>query len=272
MDEFAFTAIEGLAVVSLKIQECKSISQGHRFKMAPSSFERFVYIISGNATFDIGDRVIDAGVSDVVYFPRNTEYCSEWNAESDFIVIDISLCDTDDKEISFGDSPTVLFHDEFGVYEGLFKDLVSRKAKKDAFDWLEKTSICLKFLCEMARDTSKAGCSEKKHDRIRQSITYLENNFAKDFSIDELAKISYLSPTRFRDIFFECMGMSPVDYRNTLRIRRATELLKNEKYSISEVAEQVGITDIKYFGKLFKRYIGTSPGAFKKRKSDKSPK
>ena len=59
--------------------------------------------------------------------------------------------------------------------------------------------------------------------------------------------------------------MSPVDYRNTLRVRRGAELLKSGKYSVSEVAERVGTGDAKYFGKLFCRYMGTTPGKFTKK-------
>ena len=58
--------------------------------------------------------------------------------------------------------------------------------------------------------------------------------------------------------------MSPVDYRNRLRIRKAAELLRTGRYTIGEAADQVGIQDIKYFGKLFKRYTGFNPGALKK--------
>ena len=58
--------------------------------------------------------------------------------------------------------------------------------------------------------------------------------------------------------------MSPVDYRNSLRIRRAAELLRTGRFTVGEAAKQVGIEDIKYFGKLFKRYTGINPGILKK--------
>ena len=57
--------------------------------------------------------------------------------------------------------------------------------------------------------------------------------------------------------------MSPVDYRNSLRIRRATELLR-EGMSVTRAAEAVGINDLKYFSKLFKRFTGLSPSVIKR--------
>ena len=198
----------------------------------------------------------------MVYIPRGTAYFSHWHSEATFVVVDLALSDSEGIEISFGDSPSVLFHDEFLMYDGLLKELADKEGDKDPFNWLERTSLCLKLLCEMARDT-KTVKPDEKENRIKDAILYLENNFSKDFSVDDLAKIAYLSPTSFRRLFFECKGMSPVDYRNTLRIRRAAEILKSGKFTISEAAEKVGINDVKYFSKLFRRYLGTTPRFFK---------
>ena len=60
------------------------------------------------------------------------------------------------------------------------------------------------------------------------------------------------------------MGMSPVEYRNKLRMQKAAILLRTGSSTVGEVAEAVGISDIKYFSKLFKRCIGVSPSAIKK--------
>ena len=73
-----------------------------------------------------------------------------------------------------------------------------------------------------------------------------------------------LSVGSFRRLFSECMGLSPVEYRNKLRVQKAVDLLKMKKYSVGEVAEMVGISDIKYFSKLFKRYTGATPGMMKR--------
>lgn len=262
MDDLAYAAVERLAVVNLRI-ECCSVSQSHRYMMNPEPTERFVYITKGNVRFFLGDAELCASTRDMVYLPRNTGYNSEWVEKSDFVVVDLALSDADGREISFGEGPSILFCDKFCVYDGLLRELADKTQDNDPFNWLERTSLCLKLICEMARDTKQRE-SDGKYSSIKNAITYIESNFAKDFPIDDLAKMSYLSSANFRRLFFECKGMSPVDFRNTLRIRRGAELLKSGKYSISEVAEKVGVGDVKYFGKLFVRYMGTTPGTFKK--------
>ena len=82
--------------------------------------------------------------------------------------------------------------------------------------------------------------------------------------MEELARMCCLSAGRFRRVFSECLGMTPVEYRNKLRIQKAVTLIKTGTYTVGEVAEAVGISDIKYFSKLFKRYAGVSPSTVKK--------
>lgn len=262
IDDLAYTAAERLAVVHLRIENC-SVPEKHRHLMLPEPLERFVYITNGYVKISLGETELCATSRDMIYLPRNTGYMSQWLENSQFVVVDLALSDAEGREISFGDGPSILFRDKFCIYDGLLRELAEKTEDENPFNWLERTSLCLKLICEMARDTKQSE-ADSKQSRIKNAITYIESNFTKDFSIEELAKIAFLSPTSFRRLFFECKGMSPVDYRNTLRIGRSAELLKNGQYSVSEVAEKVGIRDVKYFGKLFSRYMGTTPGNFKK--------
>ena len=74
--------------------------------------------------------------------------------------------------------------------------------------------------------------------------------------IDNLAKMCYISPATFRRKFKKTTGMSPVEYRNMLKIKKAADLLKTGEFSVSEVSKAVGIDDIYYFSKMFKKYTG----------------
>lgn len=53
--------------------------------------------------------------------------------------------------------------------------------------------------------------------------------------------------------------MSPIQYINRLRMIRACEGLESRRMSIKEAAEHVGIYDLNYFSRLFKKIIGCSP-------------
>ena len=264
MESLAYASIDRLALESLRLEKCKT-AEAHKFSMKPAAVERFVYIIRGNVSFDLGNGTLKAGERDMIYLPRDTAYFSEWYNASEFMVVDLLLKDSDGQDIRFGDKANILFRDTHKVYDGLLSELAEKADAFGPFDWLERLSLCFKFLCLVARDTNREELGEN-YQKVKEGLVFLENNFASDCSIDELAAKCNLSPSAFRKAFFAVKGTSPIDYRNYIRIRRASELLRTGKQTVGEVADLVGIPDVKYFGKLFRRYTGLNPGELRKNK------
>lgn len=262
MDSLAHASIDRLTLESMTLKNC-TVPALHRYSMQPAEEERFVYITQGEVSFFLEEGELSAKARDMIYLPRNTAYLSQWHSQADFVVVDLLLRDNEGQDIVFGDRPCVLFRDIHCIYDDLLMSLAEKADSTGPFDWLERISLCFKFLCQMARDTNREELDENSR-RIKEGLDFLEANYTQDFSMEELASVCCLSPAVFRRNFFACKGMSPVDYRNRLRIRKATELLRSGQYTISEVAEKVGIGDIKYFGKLFKRYAGVNPGMIKR--------
>lgn len=262
MEALAYASVNQLTLDSLRLESC-TVKAMHKYVMEPAPVERFVYIIRGEVCFSLAEGFLRAGDRDMIYLPRDTAYHSLWQASADFVVVDLLLRDGEGQDIHFGESPCVLFHDTHNVYDGLLRELADKAEVNDPFDWLERLSLCFKLLCHMARDTNRHEL-DTNLGKIQSGLTYLENNYCLDFSVDVLADICNLSLTSFRRIFLECKGISPVEYRNRLRIQKASDLLRTGRYTVAEAAEQVGIRDVKYFGKLFKRHIGMNPSALKK--------
>ena len=71
-----------------------------------------------------------------------------------------------------------------------------------------------------------------------------------------------LSESSFRRHFKEYKKMSPITYRNYLRIKKAKELIESGEYNVTEAAMNVKLPDICYFHKLFKKFYNTTPGKF----------
>ena len=262
MNALAYASMDQLSLDNVRVLHCR-VRRQHRYEMLPTSGERFVYIVRGKVRFSFQAEALQAGALDMVYLPRDTAYRSLWEEEAEFMVVDLSLRDSQGQEIRFGDAPCVLFHDTHRVYDGLLTELAEKAQAQGPFDWLERLSLCLKLLCAMARDTNKEELDQDR-SRIREAVDYLERNLAADCSVEALAAMCGLSTASFRRSFLKTKGVSPVEYRNRLRIRKATELLRSGQYTVGEAAEQVGIRDIRYFGKLFRRYTGINPGILKK--------
>ena len=90
----------------------------------------------------------------------------------------------------------------------------------------------------------------------------MENNYLSDCTAHELAEMCNTSEGNFRRLFRKYKNMSPVAYRNYLRIQKACDLLSGGEYSIAEAAAAVNIPDVCYFYKLFTKFMNVTPKAF----------
>jgi len=263
LENMAYASFRKISLVSLRLESCE-VKAFHRYVMDPVSVERFVYVTQGEASFFTNGQELSVKERDMVHLPGNTAYHSQWLKDSRFVVVDLSLCDENEERIRFGENPCVLFRDVNHLYDGLLADLAEKAESLGPFDWLERIYLTFRFLYNVARDITKTETDEK-YSLIQNGVVYLENNFAEDFTVNDLAAVCALSPGYFCKLFMECKGTSPTDYKNRLRIRRASELLRGENCTVSEAADQVGIKDVKYFGKLFRRYMGLKPSELKKK-------
>lgn len=101
--------------------------------------------------------------------------------------------------------------------------------------------------------------------QLGSAIEYVDKNYPNNFKISDLANECHMSETHFRRIFQEKMNMTPVEYVNFVRVRKACELIDKTDISMEDVAEKVGFITPSTFNRNFRRIIGTSPYQWKKR-------
>ena len=96
-------------------------------------------------------------------------------------------------------------------------------------------------------------------DIILPILAYINANYNKQISLDELANKSGYSKSRFSHIFSETVGSSPIKYQNDIRLKNACEMLTSSNLSIAEISRICGFSDPLYFSRIFKRKHNTSP-------------
>jgi len=99
--------------------------------------------------------------------------------------------------------------------------------------------------------------------RVGNVIGALENDFSKDWKLDDLLKIAHMSRSNLMRVFNKATGQSPIEYLVRLRIQKAMELLRNTNFSITEIAMEVGFSDSNYFTRQFRRATGVPPRTFR---------
>lgn len=112
-----------------------------------------------------------------------------------------------------------------------------------------------------------AAKTKKVPEKLRPALEYIHENLDKVPSIEEMSQLSGLSPSYFSRTFRKTMDENFVSYVNRIKVEKAVEMLKTGNKSINTIAEMLGYTDASYFIKVFKRYTGTTPLAFRRRGS-----
>ncbi len=92
-------------------------------------------------------------------------------------------------------------------------------------------------------------------------IDYISRNFKQPLSVGDIAEHTGLSEGYIYSLFRDYVGVTPVGYINSLRIREAYRLL-DEGVSVTDTAAEVGFINVSYFIKLFKNATGMTPRAW----------
>ena len=99
---------------------------------------------------------------------------------------------------------------------------------------------------------------------IKLSIDYIQSNFERRLTLEELAQVACLSPTYFSHVFKKLNGVSPWKYINIKRVERAIEILRTENVSKLEIAERCGFSSSSNFYKIFCAITGKTPSDYAK--------
>ena len=95
--------------------------------------------------------------------------------------------------------------------------------------------------------------------------TYIEENYQKDISLDEVSRLVDISPYYFSKLFKQEAGKNFIEYLTEIRMRHAEEFLRDPSYSIKEVCVMSGYSDPNYFSRLFKKYESVTPSEYRER-------
>ena len=150
--------------------------------------------------------------------------------------------------------------------EKIFKLLITEyEQKQSSYDMFIKG--LLYELCGIALRNIPCCSTETKRDSkvfseikaIQLALNYLEDNYANDISLDDLAVHVYMSPFHFSRLFRNICGTSFKTYLNTTRINKAETLLSTTDLPIVDIALDCGFNSVRTFNRVFKSIKGKTP-------------
>jgi len=148
-------------------------------------------------------------------------------------------------------------------YDRIGETLKKNKPDKLFHTYTEITAFIFFIMNEFTSEDTET--LPETSPSILTAQDYIERNFGKNPSLEEIASAAGISREHLCRAFKKHYGINPVQYSNTLRISAAEQLLQNSSLSISEISSRLGFSDIYTFSKSFKKASGLPPGKFRSR-------
>jgi YesN/AraC family two-component response regulator len=99
---------------------------------------------------------------------------------------------------------------------------------------------------------------------IQNFKDFIEDNLEYGVGAEQLAEMFHYNKKYLGRLFKKQTGLFLTDYVNERRIERAKDLLNKGEYSITQVSLKVGIDNVPYFNRLFKKMVGITPSEYRK--------
>ncbi|MCG1037691.1 AraC family transcriptional regulator [Polaribacter sargassicola] len=130
------------------------------------------------------------------------------------------------------------------------------------------TSLMTSVLEVLIRNIKKSNYfkSDKNNDdRIIKMLTYINENIDKTelLKIENLADVFMISPTYLSEFFKKQVHMSLREYIIKAKLKLVEIRLLNSDFTLTQIADELGFTDVSHLSKTFKRYVGKSIRDFK---------
>lgn len=122
------------------------------------------------------------------------------------------------------------------------------------------------FLTDLGTQLSRlpAGESAEGAGTVREVVLFLEEHYARDLSLEEIAEPFGWTPEYLCSRFREETGGTVMQYLRRVRIHRAKiRLMEDPEASLRQIAEECGFHSPSYFGKVFRESVGCTPQAYR---------
>ena len=98
---------------------------------------------------------------------------------------------------------------------------------------------------------------------VRNALNYIEEHYNEKILLSDVADKVYVSQWHLSKLLNKETGKNFSEILNTVRIKKAAELLKDPSKRISDVSEEVGFLDVAHFSRVFKKVKGISANEFR---------
>ena len=211
----------------------------------------FIHVLQGQLeyTFLQSGQTLLAGAGETAYIPKGCRYCSRYLLDE----TQVAVLQFDIRQEETG----ALYEEPMQMppeATQMFRGSMERFERMDSFGCAARIYDLLGLLHRQMHLLSP------RYQRLAPALARIEEDLTENLPVADYAALCRMSVPGFRRAFRECFGLSPVEYRNGLRLMNARKLIMSGEYSVEQAAALSGFTNLSFFYRLFRRAYGVTPG------------
>ncbi len=221
-----------------------------------------------------GEGYVMLGEKNVRFFKNdiisvNSNIIHHTNSENSItyscVIFDMDFCkkvDIDPLKLNFAEKI------KSDALLSLFRELCNIYSEKEnPLRLALLNDIALRMLIELRREhtvsENKTPNERKSFSAVKETIKFIRANYERKLSLDEIAKNVFMDKYTLSREFKKITNQTIVEYINGYRCKKASELI-SEGLSVSEAALKCGFSNMSFFTRTFREYIGCLPSKFNK--------
>ena len=103
--------------------------------------------------------------------------------------------------------------------------------------------------------------------RLEPVLHFISKNIEKKFSLSDLVELLPMNKAYFSSFFTKAIGLSPLEFINGMKVKKAQFLLLQTRMGLKEIGSQLGFRDYYYFSRVFKKHVGISPKYYRQQEA-----
>ena len=231
---------------------------GFTFEKADHDYCTIALILDGSAQYRMHKKTFTVHKGDVLFFRQDAQYTAKVTSKEQWEHIAIAFRTSGDMDAFPPDGIIKVSHGN--RFEELFRQAY-KVWSQCAFGYkIQAKAIIHQILFSlMQENVSHLIGSDTALQALKVASDYVEQNYRDKITVEELADLSGYSPSHFARVFSKVYDTSPIQYVNQIRIMHAKNLLRTGQYTMAQIAQECGFSNVYYFSRCFKQITGTTP-------------
>lgn len=253
---------------------------GYRFRGETHNYFELTYVDRGCLQTEVAGKHYELKEKDlIIYGPGQFHSQSILEGQSSSyvtIIFDMSMPASQSGSVQYDWLLNKVFHYDKKIYT-LIKTLV-QESNSDR-PYMNSLMLCL--LSETIIRLLQSEFIEKQEEKpvtgIRQHyqddlferiINYINDNICEPLTIAEICQKFSLSRSSLQILFKDMLDQTPKKYISDLKLDTGCQMIRENKYTISEIALRLGFNSIHYFSRAFTQKYHISPSEYAKQMLD----